>query len=203
MKFLWKVFLRSKGWKTSIGFPYHHLKKYIVIVGPHTSNWDFVIGLAYRNILDMNYVGFLAKHQLFKPPVGWLFRMLGGIPVDRSSSHNLVDAVATMFASHERFAIAIAPEGTRQKVDKLKTGFYFIASKANVPVIMVGLDYKQRTVLFSEPLYPSDEETDFEAIYDFYRTIEGKVPELGLMHIPKAKIHTTENTEKHRATAEN
>lgn len=178
-------------------FPYHHLKKYIVIVAPHTSNWDFVIGLAYRNILDMNYVGFLAKHQLFKPPFGWIFRKLGGIPVDRTTSHNLVEAVAAMFTKHERFAIAIAPEGTRKKVEKLKTGFYFIAAKANVPIIMVGLDYKSKSVVFSEPLYPSDQVKDFDRIYSFYSTIYGKHPELGLMELKRenAEIHTAQSRE--------
>ncbi|HEY0654563.1 MAG TPA: 1-acyl-sn-glycerol-3-phosphate acyltransferase [Chryseosolibacter sp.] len=183
MKVLWKAFLQSKGWNTALTFPFHHLKKYIVIVGPHTSNWDFMIGLAYRNILDMNYVSFLGKSQLFKAPFGWIFRMLGGIPVDRTASHNLVDAVADLFAKHDRFAIAIAPEGTRKKVEKLKTGFYFIAAKANVPIIMVGLDYKLKTVLFSQPLYPSDQLKDFDTIHSFYGTIEGKYPELGLMDL--------------------
>lgn len=131
----------------------------------------------------MNYVRFLGKSQLFKPPFGWIFRMLGGIPVDRTSNHNLVDAVADVFNRHERFAIAIAPEGTRKKVDKLKTGFYFIAAKTKVPIIMVGLDYKRKTVLFSEPLHPSDQIKDFEMIYSFYRVIPGKYPELGLMEL--------------------
>lgn len=187
MKPLWRAFLRSKGWNTALSFQFHHLKKYIVIVGPHTSNWDFIIGLAYRNMLDMNYVRFLGKSQLFTPPFGWIFRKLGGIPVDRSSNHNLVDAVADLFDKHDSFAIAIAPEGTRKKVEKLRTGFYFIAAKARVPIIMVGLDYKNKTCRFSEPLYTSEQTKDFEAIYDFYRTIEGKIPELGLMDIGNTK----------------
>jgi 1-acyl-sn-glycerol-3-phosphate acyltransferase len=197
MNVLWKAFLRSKGWNTSQCFPYHHLKKYIIIVGPHTSNWDFVIGLAYRNSLDMNYVRFLGKSQLFKAPFGWLLRSIGGIPVDRSANHNLVDAVADLFATCESFAIAIAPEGTRKKVEKLKTGFYFIAAKAKVPIIMVGLDYKYKTVRFSEPLYPSDQAEDFETIYGFYRAIEGKNPALGLSDIglKNAEIQTAEHTE--------
>lgn len=194
---MWRAFLRSMNWNIALSFPFHSLKKYIVIVGPHTSNWDFIIGLAYRNILDMNYVGFLGKSQLFKPPFGWIFRSLGGIPVDRTSSHNLVDTVADMFAKRERFAIAIAPEGTRKKVDRLKTGFYFIAAKAKIPIIMVGLDYKHRTVRFSEPLYTSNQTEDFAKIYDFYRTIEGKIPELGLMDvkIQNSEIHTAESSE--------
>jgi 1-acyl-sn-glycerol-3-phosphate acyltransferase len=162
MKLLWRLFLRSKGWNTPESFPYHHLKKYIIIVGPHTSNWDFVIGVAYRNILDMNYVRFLGKAELFKPPFGWIFQALGGIPVDRKANHNLVDVVASLFVERESFAIAIAPEGTRKKVEKLKTGFYYIAAKASVPIIMVGLDYKHKTLRFSEPLYPSSQAQDFE-----------------------------------------
>lgn len=138
-------------------------------------------------MLDMNYVRFLGKSQLFTPPFGWIFRKLGGIPVDRSSNHNLVDAVADLFDKHDSFAIAIAPEGTRKKVEKLRTGFYFIAAKARVPIIMVGLDYKNKTCRFSEPLYTSEQTKDFEAIYDFYRTIEGKIPELGLMDIGNTK----------------
>jgi 1-acyl-sn-glycerol-3-phosphate acyltransferase len=165
-----------------MSFPYHSLKKYIVIVGPHTSSWDFVIGVAYRSILDMTYVRYLGKAELFKPPFGWIFKALGGIPVDRKSRHNLVDTVAELFTRHETFAIAIAPEGTRKKVDSLKTGFYFIAAKAKVPIVMVGLDYKHKTMRFSEPLYPSNQTVDFEEIYSFYRTVEGKIPELGLLH---------------------
>jgi 1-acyl-sn-glycerol-3-phosphate acyltransferase len=197
MKSLWRAFLRSKGWNTALSFPYHHLKQYIVIVGPHTSNWDFIIGLAYRNMLDMSYVRFLGKSQLFKPPFGWIFRSLGGIPVDRTSNHNLVDAVADLFNKRERFAIAIAPEGTRKKVERLKTGFYFIAAKVRVPIVMVGLDYKNKTCRFSEPLYPSDHTKDFEQIYSFYRPIEGRIPELGLMDVKmqNAEIRTVESVE--------
>jgi 1-acyl-sn-glycerol-3-phosphate acyltransferase len=195
MKVLWSAFLRLKGWNTTQRFPYHHLQKYIIIVGPHTSNWDFIIGLAYRNSLGMQYVRFLGKSQLFKPPVGWIFRKLGGIPVDRSERHNMVDAVADLFRQHDRFAIAIAPEGTRKKVQKLRTGFYFIATKAKVPIIMVGLDYKYKTVRFSEPLFPSHQAEDFETIYGFYRTIEGKIPELGLMDLVNSEIQTKERAE--------
>lgn len=183
MKLLWKFFLWSKGWDTSLRFPYHDLKKYIFIVAPHTSNWDFMIGLAYRNYLGLNYVNYLGKKELFNPPFGFVFRWLGGIPVDRSSSHNLVDDAVKLFNSRKSFSIALAPEGTRKKVDKLKTGFYYISLKAQVPIIMVGFDYKNRTLPFGKPFIPSgDFEKDMEVIYSFYRHIEGKNPEHGLMH---------------------
>ena len=182
MKLFWKLYLKTIGWDTSISFPYHHLKKFIFIVGPHTSNMDFLILLAYRNYLGLRS-GFLGKKELFKPPFGFLFYGLGGIPVDRSKSTNMVDEVVRIAESRSEFIIALSPEGTRKKVDKLKTGFYFIASKAQIPIVMVGLDYKARQILFSAPLMPSDQSKDFETIYSFYRTIEGKIPENGLMHL--------------------
>jgi 1-acyl-sn-glycerol-3-phosphate acyltransferase len=182
MSFLWKLYLKLIGWNTDVVFPYHHLKKYIFIVGPHTSNWDFVILLAYRNMLRLK-AGFLAKKELFKPPFGFIFHNLGGIPVDRKKSTNLVDDVAKIAKERDHFILALSPEGTRSKVEKLKTGFYFIASKAQIPIIMVGLDYRHKTGRFSEPLLPSDINKDFETIYAFYRTMEGKFPENGMMHL--------------------
>src|SRR5688572_15279889 len=125
MKLFWTFFLTCMGWKTDLAFPYHHLKKYIVLVGPHTSNWDFLIGLAYRSVLGMDKVRFLGKKELFRPPFGFLFYGLGGTPVDRSKSSNMVDEVADLFNKHEWFAIALSPEGTRTRVDRLRTGFYF------------------------------------------------------------------------------
>jgi 1-acyl-sn-glycerol-3-phosphate acyltransferase len=182
MKLLWKFFLSLKGWDTRVTFPYWDLKKSIFIVAPHTSGWDFMIGLAYRNYLGLNHVKYLGKKELFRAPFGFIFRWLGGIPVDRSSSHNLVDDVVRMFNSRERLSIALAPEGTRQRVDKLKTGFYYIALNAKVPIIMVGLDYTNRTLPFGKFSPSGDFERDMEVIYGFYRHIEGKNPELGLMH---------------------
>lgn len=184
MRFIWKLYLKSIGWKTDAVFPYRHLKKYIFIVGPHTSNWDFVILLAYRNMLGLKS-GFLAKKELFSPPFGFLFRNLGGIAVDRKKSTNMVDEVSQIASERDEFILALSPEGTRSRVDKLKTGFYFIAAKARIPIIMVGLDYRNKQALFSEPLLPSDIDKDFETIYSFYRTIEGKYPEKGMMHLPQ------------------
>jgi 1-acyl-sn-glycerol-3-phosphate acyltransferase len=184
MTSIWKFFLSIIGWKTDLVFPYHHLKKYIVLVGPHTSNWDFIIGVAYRHILGMDTARFLGKKELFRPPFGFIFHWLGGTPVDRSGSHNVVDEVAELFAKHERFALALSPEGTRKRVERLRTGFYFIARKANVPIILVGLDYQRKQCIFSEPLYTTpSQEDDFARVLSFYRTIKGKVPENGMMHL--------------------
>lgn len=184
MKFFWKIFLTLLQWRTDVMFPYHDVKKYIVLVGPHTSNWDFVIALAYRTILGMSNPRFLAKKELFKPPFGFIFCALGGTPVDRSGKQNLVDEVAAIFDRHEHFALAMAPEGTRKRVDKLKSGFYFIAKKAGVPFVIAGLDYKKKQIVFSEMMYATEsQEDDFGRVHTFFRKIEGKRPGQDLKHL--------------------
>ncbi len=174
--FLFKI----AGWKIIGSFP-KELKKYIIAVAPHTSNWDFPVGLAARSILRIQKARFLGKSQLFKPAYGWFFRALGGYPVERSSSHDMVDQVANIFNSHDEFILAMAPEGTRKKVEKFRTGFYYIAKKADVPIIPVGFDFGKKEVVVGQPLYPSGNmEADFEILYSFYSNIRGKNPELGI-----------------------
>ena len=183
MRLISKFILRLMGWKSVGGFP-NDLKKYVVIVAPHTSGWDFVIGLLFRKVLHLEHAKYLGKHQLFKPPFGFFFRWLGGYPVDRTSSHNLVDQVVKIFDQHQEFALALSPEGTRKRVDKLKTGFYNIARKAGVPIIMVAFDYQHKQAIVSQPFYvTNNEQADFEKILDFFRPIEGKYPENALMHL--------------------
>lgn len=180
IRLFWWSYLKVMGWNTDIVFPYGHLKKYVMIVGPHTSNWDFVYGLAYRSLLNLQHIGFFGKKELFTPPFGFVFRSLGGIPVDRKSSHNVVDQVSQMFIQHDRFCIALSPEGTRKKVAKLRTGFYHIASKAQVPIVMVGFDYSHKRIYFSFPFTPTVQQDDFDRIFSFYSLIQGKYPEKGL-----------------------
>lgn len=178
-----KFMLKLMGWKPAGSFP-DGLKKYVVIVAPHTSGWDFVIGLLFRKALRLERAKYLGKHQLFRPPFGFFFRWLGGYPVDRTSSNNLVDQVVKIFNDHEEFALALSPEGTRKRVDKLKTGFYNIARKANVPIIMVAFDYRHKQAIISLPFETTtNQEADFEKILNFFRPIEGKYPENGLMHL--------------------
>ena len=173
---LFKIF----GWKINGKLPDGY-PKYILAVAPHTSNWDFPVGLATRSILRIKNAQFLGKSQLFKPPIGWFFRMLGGHPVDRSSSHDMVDQVVKIFAKHDKFILAMAPEGTRKRVAKLRTGFYFIAKGAHVPIVPVGFNFGKREIDIGQPLIPGDNlELDMETLLAFYRTIEGKNPELGL-----------------------
>jgi 1-acyl-sn-glycerol-3-phosphate acyltransferase len=175
--------LNLAGWKASGKFPYH-LKKYVIIVGPHTSNWDFIIGVLFRKSLRLEKARYLGKKELFDPPFGFLFRWLGGYPVDRSQNKNMVDEVVKVFNEHEEFGIALSPEGTRTRVEKLRSGFYNIARGAKVPIVMVGLDYANKQVTFSEPFSPTgNQEADFEQILKFFRPIQGKYPEKSLSHL--------------------
>ncbi|MCO6478024.1 MAG: lysophospholipid acyltransferase family protein [Phaeodactylibacter sp.] len=172
-----RFLLKALGWKIVTEFD-ELPKKYVIIAIPHTSNWDFPIGIMVRSVLgfDAKYVG---KDSLFKIPIlGPVMRWLGGYPVDRSKSNNFVDAVVDIFNSKEEFAITIAPEGTRKKVDKLKTGFYYIALGAGVPIIMVKFDWANKTITFSPPFFPTgDKEADFEFITEYFRGVKGRNPE--------------------------
>jgi 1-acyl-sn-glycerol-3-phosphate acyltransferase len=179
MRPLYWLLFRLFGWKINGSFP-ADLKKYIVAVAPHTSNWDFLVGLAARSILRMKHTKFLGKDSLFKPPFGWIFRALGGYPVDRSHKHDMVEHVAALINAEEYFILAIAPEGTRKKVQKLRTGFYYIAKAAGIPIIPVGFDFATKEIVIGDPLIPSSFEGDIERLLSFYRKIHGKNPELGI-----------------------
>ncbi|HRH65767.1 MAG TPA: lysophospholipid acyltransferase family protein [Bacteroidia bacterium] len=173
MRFLYKFFFEQSGWKINGDVP-RDIKKYIIIVAPHTSNWDFPLGLAVRSIMKFPS-NFLGKKELFRPPFGWLFRKLGGFPVDRKGSHNLVDQVADIFNREEQFIIAIAPEGTRKNVSKWKTGFYHIALKAKIPIVMAAMDYPSKTVFFSLPFFPTGNmKEDVLSMENFFRDKRGK-----------------------------
>lgn len=182
MRLFWIWFLKIKGWNTQVSFPYK-ISKAVVIVAPHTSSWDFVIGLAYRSVLKLKHTHYLGKQELFKPPFGFIFRKLGGTPVDRFSKHNMVQQAAELFATKERFLLALSPEGTRKKVEKLRTGFYYIAKEANVPIIMVALDFENKDIKVSEPFVITDWETDYAKIISFFAPIKGKNPDNGLGHL--------------------
>ncbi|MCE7864244.1 MAG: acyltransferase [Bacteroidetes bacterium CHB5] len=177
---LYILIFKIMGWKIEGTFP-PDLKKYIIAVAPHTSNWDFVIGVMARSILRLQRARFLGKDALFKPPYGWFFRWLGGHPVDRTHRHDMVQQVVDIFNRHDAFILALAPEGTRKKVDKLRTGFYYIAKGAGVPIIPVGFDFQVRKVVIGAAIFPTDQiNLDFRRLLEFYGTISGKNPELGI-----------------------
>lgn len=177
---LYILIFKLIGWKVEGAFP-TDLKKYIIAVAPHTSNWDFVIGVMARSILRLQRARFLGKDSLFKPPFGWFFRWLGGYPVDRSGKHDMVQQVVAIFNKHEEFVLALAPEGTRKKVSKLRTGFYYIALGSGIPIIPVGFDFKKKKVIVGAPLFPKgDIEADMPQLMNFFCSVTGKNPELGL-----------------------
>ena len=171
-KFIFNTIL---GWKLVGDFP-KDIKKYVVIAAPHTSWQDFPIGILARNTSGIK-INFIGKDSLFKGPFGFIFRSLGGTPVNRSESNNLVDAIVKVFNEKDEFRLALSPEGTRKKVDKWKTGFYYIAKGANVPIVMATLDFGKKQVKFSEPYYTTDDkEKDFEYFQSFFKPEMAKKP---------------------------
>ncbi|MBK8413665.1 MAG: lysophospholipid acyltransferase family protein [Bacteroidetes bacterium] len=179
MRPLYKLLFKLFGWKVNGAIP-ESLKQYVMIVAPHTSNWDFFVGLAARSILKLD-TKYVAKKELFRFPFGWIFKSLGGFPVDRSKNNNFVDAVSDLFNEYQRFSICITPEGTRSYAPKWKTGFYYIAQKANIPVVMVAFDYGRKEVKVGSTLLPDRRHgKDIEFMMDYYRKVKGKFPENGI-----------------------
>ncbi len=174
------IYFKLMRWRLEGDFPFH-LPKFVIAVAPHTSNWDFFLGVMVRAIVrqsDMKYVG---KASLFRWPFGLLFRWLGGYPVDRSKSNNFVDAVVEIFNREPRFRLTMAPEGTRKKVEKLKTGFYYIALGAGVPIVPVQFDYGNKRVFVGAPFYPTgNAEQDIAQLMDFWRGVKGFHPAQGI-----------------------
>lgn len=161
------------GWKIENDFP-RNIKKYVIIAAPHTSWLDFPIAILTRMSLGI-MIHFVGKKSLFKPPFGFIFRKLGGSPVDRSQKNNSVNAIINIFNSKTEFRLALSPEGTRKKVTQWKTGFYYIAKGAKVPVVMTALDYENKRVTISKPYYLTEEkDKDFEVFYVFFKNIRGK-----------------------------
>lgn len=164
------------GWKFDKVYPLE-VKKSVIIVFHHTSNWDFPIGILLRPILHV-YIQYVGKSSLFRFPMGNIMRALGGIPVDRSKASNFVHAVAALYEKTDSLKICITPEGTRDKVTKLKTGFYFIAQRARVPIVMCKFDWGTKTIGFSDPFYTTgDFEADLPQILSYYKGVKGKYPE--------------------------
>jgi 1-acyl-sn-glycerol-3-phosphate acyltransferase len=151
--------------------------KMVVIAGPHTSNWDFFIFLAALEHFEIK-ARFLGKRSLFRWPFGWMFRKVGGIPVDRSKSGGIVGQVKAAFDASNEMILVIAPEGTRQAAPRWKSGFVEIADHANVPVVCAGVNAMAKTVTMSEAYFVGDSRKAFmDQIRAFYAPMNGINPQ--------------------------
>tara|TARA_R110000868_G_scaffold45453_3_gene150947 strand:+ start:5267 stop:5806 length:540 start_codon:yes stop_codon:yes gene_type:complete len=169
------IYFKIMGWTVDGTFP--NLNKFVIIVVPHTSWVDFFLGLLIRKVWNQE-INYVAKKSLFKPPFGWFFKWTGGAPIDRSKINNSVNSIVKLFSERQKFRLALSPEGTRKKVKEWKTGFYFIAKTANVPIVMVAFNFDKKQIKISNPYYTSDnKEADFKIFKSFFKGIIGKIPE--------------------------
>jgi len=178
MRFLCKfLFNKVLGWHAVGTNP--TVKKYIVIIAPHTSNWDFILGKLFYCTEGIK-PKFMIKEQWFKPPIGWLIRWLGGVPVNREKAYGSLLPLMKEIKKNDTFILNITPEGTRKKVKKWKRGFYKLAVETGLPIFMGKFDYKNRIIYIDGDLfYPTgDYEKDLKVFQNFYKenTI-GKYPE--------------------------
>ncbi|MBK8427589.1 MAG: 1-acyl-sn-glycerol-3-phosphate acyltransferase [Lewinellaceae bacterium] len=176
-----KVILRLWGWKITGQYP-RELDKVVVAVAPHTSNWDFPLGVL-TNSAGKFRANYLGKHTLFRWPFGYLFRWWGGIPVDRSGNHNFVSSTVEAFQREKRLHLVIAPEGTRKKVERFKTGFYHIARLAGAPICLCTFDWEKREIFFDPVLFHTtdNEAADIAYIWNYFKGVKGANPEKGVL----------------------
>ncbi len=167
--------LKLFGWQVQNQLP--DFKKYVLIAAPHTSNWDFIVGIMARSA-SRTKMSFLGKGSLFKPPLGWWFRKLGGIPVYRNKRLNMVDQMVKVFNERKELILAMSPEGTRSKIQYWKSGFYHIAHKAKVPIVMATLDFKNKTINMGGKFFnpTGNIHADMKIIRAFYEKVQGKNP---------------------------
>jgi len=169
------MLLKLFGWRAEGSLA--DLPKCVLIVAPHTSNWDFLVMLALAVALRIKAT-WMGKHTLFRPPLGWLMRRLGGLPIDRGARHNVVEQAVESFRARDRLVLAILPEGTRKRTPYWRSGFYHIAMGANVPIALGFADYRRKVGGIGRVIVPSgDVDADMALIRDFYSGKTGKRPE--------------------------
>lgn len=167
--------LKLTGWR-GVGKPIAD-HRFVLIGAPHTSNWDFPVMLTVVLKLRLRLY-WMGKASLFRFPFGGLMRWLGGIPIDRSRAHGVVDQVTQRYQENPQLVVLIPPEGTRSKVREWRTGFYHIANNANVPILMGYIDAERKEAGLADFFYPTgDVESDIKAIRAFYATKRGIRPE--------------------------
>jgi 1-acyl-sn-glycerol-3-phosphate acyltransferase len=167
--------LRVTGWELVGNRPLH--SKYVLIAAPHTSNWDFPLMLLFAAAFEIK-VSWVAKHSLFHPPMGWIMRALGGIPIVRHKQGNMVTALAEKFLEAPRLVLVVPTEGTRDHSQYWKSGFYHIARRAGVPIVPSFLDFGSRRGGFGPALNTTgDIRADMQYFRDFYAGMTGKFPD--------------------------
>ncbi len=177
---MWKSFCRwllytRMGWTADV--TEHHPDKYIICLAPHTSNWDFIIGQLYSGAEDIK-CNFLMKKEWFFWPMGLLMRRLGGIPVWRSKHTSMTDNLAETARQMKSFHLCVTPEGTRSPNPDWKLGFYFIALKAKLPILLYGADFATRTIVCHKTIIPNgDVEAQMREVKDYFKDFKGKIPE--------------------------
>ena len=154
-----------------------NLPKFVLIIAPHTSNWDFFVGLGALFSLGIK-LAFFGKDSIFTWPLGPVMRWLGGIPIDRSVSQDRVAESVAAFKSRDKLVLGVAPEGTRKRVEEWKTGFYHVARGAGVPIVPVGFDYAKKAIVIGEPFTPTgDVGGDIQKLKAFFADVTAKRPE--------------------------
>ncbi|MCA9935346.1 MAG: lysophospholipid acyltransferase family protein [Ardenticatenaceae bacterium] len=169
------VVLALLGWRIRGEFP--NLSKVVLVVAPHTSNWDMVFGMLTMFALGLR-LSFMGKHTLFRRPFGGIMNWLGGVPVIRHAPQGLIGQMIEGFAQRDRFLLAILPEGTRSRVGQWKLGFYHIAVGAGVPVLALKFDYGRKILEFGPTFHPTGNvEADLPQIQAIFQGIKGKNPQ--------------------------
>lgn len=166
--------MRLIGWRFEGPFP--DVPKCVLIVAPHTSNWDFPVGVMAMYALGIRGT-FLGKHTLFRFPLGVLMRFLGGVPVDRAAAGDVVGETVKHVQAHPGALIVLSPEGTRSLTTRWKSGFYRIAERGQLPILPIGFDYARKTIVF-HPLFTvtGDLDRDVAALQALYRPSMAKFP---------------------------
>lgn len=169
------IYHKLLGWKSVVTAPDYD--KYIICAAPHTSNWDFIIGKLFYAAIGRE-TGFMMKKEWFFFPLGALLRYMGGVPVYRGKKTSMVEQVSNEIKKRKTFHLAITPEGTRSANPNWKKGFYYIAMKADIPIILVGIDYKTKTISAEKVVIPSgDIDKDMREIKIYFKQFTGKNPE--------------------------
>ena len=176
MSKFWSYLLyKLMGWQTDVTV--ERPQKYIIALAPHTSNWDFLMGQLYSRAEGFR-CNFMMKKEWFFWPLGPLFRNMGGIPVYRSKHTSLTDQLANAAQESDAFALCITPEGSRKPVSDWKKGFYYIALKANLPILLYGLDYGQKRIVCTKIIHPNGNiDTQMDEIKQYFKDFKGKYPD--------------------------